>query len=121
MFTPLLRLTHYPPSSNLDYWVRVYWKRISLKSTFRDQVFAYLKSDYDCCYNLFALSTLLAWVSKEQERIPLREHRPSLKPTHQHHQPDHDGNQQEQIRRFPNQYFTDVHCEAFTASVLRFR
>ena len=50
-----------------------------------------------------------SWVPKEQEPIPLREHRPSLKPSHQHHQPDYDGNQQEQIRRFPNQHFADVH------------
>ena len=39
----------------------------------------------------------------------LFERRPSLKPAEQHHQPDHDGNQQQQIRRFPNKYFADVH------------
>ena len=38
---------------------------------------------------------------------PAREQRPTLKPPHQRHQPDHDGDQQEQVRRFPNKYFAD--------------
>jgi hypothetical protein len=33
----------------------------------------------------------------------------SLKPTHQHQLRDHDGNQREQVSRFPNKYFDDVH------------
>jgi hypothetical protein len=48
-------------------------------------------------------------MAKEQKPIHLREHWPSLEPSVQHNQRDHDGNQQEQIRRFPNQYFTDVY------------
>jgi hypothetical protein len=50
-------------------------------------------------------------MAKEQEPIPHREHRLSLKPVHQHYQPDHDRNQQEQVRRFPNQNFAEIFCD----------
>jgi hypothetical protein len=35
--------------------------------------------------------------------------RPSSNAIFRHHQTEHDGNQQEQVRRFPNKYFADVY------------
>src|SRR5262249_46268234 len=52
----------------------------------------------------------LAWMAEQKEPIPLRENGPSSHPPHEHHKPDHDGDQQERVSGFPNQYFTDVHC-----------
>jgi hypothetical protein len=51
--------------------------------------------------------------------ITISENGPPSYPPHQHHQPDHDGNQQEQIGRFPNKYFADVHYDVLRLCIMQ--
>jgi hypothetical protein len=49
-------------------------------------------------------------MAKEKDPITLGKGWPPSYPSRQHHNSDHDGDQQERVGGFPNQYLCDVHC-----------